>query len=229
MTDETRDQVIDAAAALLADGGRSAVTTRAVATRASVPVPTIYRHFQDMDDLLDAVAVRGFEAFQRSKQSVPPKEDPVDDLRQGFDLAVEFGITNAALFSLMYGEPSRAATSAAYQKGIRILRDRVRRLAASGSLAVDEDLAVAIIQASTRGAVLTWLSTPEDRRDPEFWTVSRDALVTAITTTTPATREPGMAAAARAVEANLDTTAVLTPGERHLLTELLARLEQSPG
>ena len=43
---------------------------------------------------------------------------------------------------------------------------RIRRLAAGGWLRVDEELAAEIIRATAHGAVLTWLSLPEERRDP---------------------------------------------------------------
>ncbi|MGF2047081.1 helix-turn-helix domain-containing protein, partial [Enterococcus gallinarum] len=54
--DDVRERIIAAAADLLQDGGTAAVTTRAVAERASTQAPTIYRLFGDKDGLLDAVA-----------------------------------------------------------------------------------------------------------------------------------------------------------------------------
>ncbi|MGP3948191.1 amidohydrolase family protein [Streptomyces sp. 7N604] len=43
------------------------------------------------------------------------------------------------------------------------VRGSIRRLVAGGWLRVDEELAVTLIHATARGAVLTWLSLPEDR------------------------------------------------------------------
>src|SRR4051794_36006940 len=51
-----RDRILQAAARLLAEGGREAVSTRAVSRAAGVQAPTIYRQFGDMQGLLDAVA-----------------------------------------------------------------------------------------------------------------------------------------------------------------------------
>jgi len=56
---------------------------------------------------------------------------------------------------------------------MQILLGRIRRLAETGWLRVDESLAAALIHATARGAVLTWLSLPEERRDPALLT--RDA------------------------------------------------------
>ncbi|MEV6877453.1 hypothetical protein [Amycolatopsis sp. NPDC051128] len=48
-----------------------------------------------------------------------------------------------------------------FQAGMKILLGRIHRLATSGRLRVDEDLAASLIHATARGAVLTWLSLPD--------------------------------------------------------------------
>lgn len=221
--EQTRQRVIEAAIDLLTRGGRDAVTTRAVADAAGLQPPAIYRLFGDKDGLLDAVAEHGFAAFLAAKHVDPAPQDPVEDLRAGWDVAVEFGLANPALYTLMYSEPTRAA-SAAYQTGMEILRGRIRRLAAGGRLRVDEELAAQIIHATARGAVLTWLSLPEERRDPGLLTTLREAMVTAVTNQQPAVREPGPAGAARALIAVLPEQTTLSGAERQLLTEWLGRL-----
>ncbi|MFI7128687.1 TetR/AcrR family transcriptional regulator [Nonomuraea sp. NPDC050153] len=223
----TRRRVIDAAADLLAREGRDAVTTRAVAAAAGVQPPAIYRHFDDMDGLLDAVAEHGYAKFLAAKRAVPAPDDPVEDLRAGWDLAVEFGLANPALYAVMYGEPRRGTDSAAFRTGMEILLGRIRRLAAAGRLRVDEPLAAALIHATARGAVLTWLSLPEDRRDPALLSTMRESMVTAVTTDRPAVQDPGPAGAARALRAALPQQTTLSEAERHLLGEWLDRLAAS--
>src|SRR3954452_18482594 len=100
---DTRTRIVTAAAALLADGGRDAVTTRAVAAAAGVQAPTIYRLFGDKTGLLDAVAEHGFQAYLGGKAA--PDGDPVECLRAGWDLHVGFGLANPGLYALMYGNP----------------------------------------------------------------------------------------------------------------------------
>ncbi|MEU4659787.1 TetR/AcrR family transcriptional regulator [Streptomyces sp. NPDC023723] len=221
--EQTRQRVIEAAIDLLTRGGRDAVTTRAVADAAGLQPPAIYRLFGDKDGLLDAVAEHGFTAFLATKHVDPDPADPIADLRAGWDVAAEFGLSNPALFTLMYTEPARTA-SPAFAAGMEILMGRVRRLAAGGWLRVDERLAAQIIHATARGAVLTWLSLPEDRRDPALLTSLREAMVTAVTHEQPAVREAGPAGAARALRATLSGSASLSAAERHLLTEWLDRL-----
>ncbi len=221
--EQTRQRVIEAAIDLLERAGRDAVTTRAVAEAAGVQAPAIYRLFGDKNGLLEAVAEYGFATFLAAKHVDPDPQDPIEDLRAGWDLAVEFGLANPALYTLMYSAPGNA-TSAAFKAGIEILRGRIRRLAAGGWLRVDEALAAMLIHATARGAVLTWLSLSEDKRDPALLTTLRESMVAAITHQEPAVRDSGPAGAARALRAALPEQNILSSAEQQLLREWLDRL-----
>src|SRR5215218_6472160 len=89
---DVRERIVAAAAKLLATGGREAVSTRAVSAAAGVQAPTIYRQFGDMRGLLDEVASYGFSVYLRDKTARERAEDPVDDLRLGWDLHVGYGL-----------------------------------------------------------------------------------------------------------------------------------------
>lgn len=224
-----RERIVEAAAELLAREGPEAVTTRGVAMAAVVQPPAIYRLFGDKDGLLEAVAEHGYAAFVASKLVDARPEDPIEDLRAGWDLAVEFGLTNPALYALMYGEPRRGTTSAAFRAGMEILLGRIHRLAAGGWLRVDERLAAALIHATARGAVLTWLSLPAEQRDRALLSAMREAMIAAVTTEEPAVGQPGPAGAARALRAVLPEQTSLSPGEQHVLGEWLDRLATDDG
>ncbi len=56
------EAILDAGAALLADGDAGSLTMRAIATRAGVPVATIYQFFTDKHALVQAVALRYVQA-----------------------------------------------------------------------------------------------------------------------------------------------------------------------
>jgi AcrR family transcriptional regulator len=221
--EQPRRRIIEAAIDLLERDGRDAVTTRAVAVAAGLQPPAIYRLFGDKDGLLEAVAEYGFARFLESKHVDPEPREPIEDLRAGWDLAVEFGLANPALYTLMNSEPAKAA-SPAFEAGMEILMDRIRRLAAGGWLRVGEELAAMIIHATARGAVLTWLSLPEDRRDPALLTSLRESMVAAVTEQQPAVREAGPAGAARALRAALPEQTSLSSAERRLLSEWLDKL-----
>lgn len=221
--DDIRDRIVAAAADLLATGGREAVTTRAVGAAAGVQAPTIYRHFGDMRGLLDAVAEHGFATHLSGKGWHVASADPVENLRAGWDLHVEFGLANPDLYALMYGNP-RPTASAAAAKARSILTAHVRAIAAAGRLRVAEDYAVHVIHATGSGTVFALLEQPEDERDLVAAAITRDAALAAITTDAPAVPAAGPAAAANALRAALGEADALSAGERALLDEWLERL-----
>ncbi|MEU4330067.1 TetR/AcrR family transcriptional regulator [Nonomuraea dietziae] len=220
--EQTRRRIIDVAIDLLERGGRDAITTRAVADAAGLQPPALYRLFGDKEGLLDAVAEYGFTRFLAAKHIDPDPQDPIKELRVGWDIAVEFGLANPGLYALMYGEPPRSTT--VFRIGLELLKDRIRRLAAAGLLRVEEDLAAQIIHATARGAVLTWLSLPEPQRNRALLLALREAMITTVTTQEPAVQEQGPAGAARALRAALPDQNALSHAEQQLLTEWLDRL-----
>jgi AcrR family transcriptional regulator len=51
-------RILDAAAALVEEGGVEAATTRAIADRAGVSYPSLYRFFADREEVLDQLLER---------------------------------------------------------------------------------------------------------------------------------------------------------------------------
>ena len=218
-----RARIVEAAAHLLATGGRDAVTTRAVAADAGVQAPTIYRLFGDKDGLLDALTEYGFRA-DLAQKAVRSTADPVDDLRAGWDLHVGFGLANPALYALMYGDPRPESPSAAAVEAEHMLRRHIRRVAEVGRLRVGEEQAAHLFHAAACGTVLTLLGLVEEQRDPALSHLARDAALAAITIGRPALETPGPVGAAVALRAVLDGVAALTAGERAVMREWLDRV-----
>ena len=86
-----RERILAAALNLLSSGGRDAVTTRAVAEAAGVQPPVIYRHFEDKEGMLDALAEHGFARYLAQKCVRPRQLEPLDSLRVGWDEHIAFG------------------------------------------------------------------------------------------------------------------------------------------
>lgn len=217
---DLRTRIVAAAARLIAERGRDAATTRAVAQAAGVQAPTIYRLFGDKRGLLDAVAAHGAALYVADKASQPPHPDPVQDLRDGWDMHVAFGLAHPDLFAIL----SSDAGSAAAAKGLEVLRRRVKAVARAGRLRVGEARAAALIHAAGVGTVLTLLAEPEERRDAGLAGAAREAVMAAILHEAPSSAAPGAAAAASTLAARMDDIAVLSAGERALLRELLGRI-----
>ncbi|MES2465384.1 MAG: TetR/AcrR family transcriptional regulator, partial [Armatimonadota bacterium] len=144
--EDVRTRIVTAAAELIAAGGRDAATTRAVATAAAVQAPTIYRLFGDKRGLLDAVAEHGLASYMAEKFLREPHSDPVQDIRDGWDTHIAFGLAHPGLFAIMSGDPQPRALSPAVASGLNVLRRRIRNIALAGRLRISEERALALVQ-----------------------------------------------------------------------------------
>ena len=222
--DDTRARIIAAAISLLNRAGRDAVTTRAVAESAAVQVPTIYRLFKDMSGLLDAVAEHGFCTYIAKKRAADLPDYPVEYLRVGWSLHIDFGLSNPAIYKLMYCDPQPGVRSPAAERSHQILREHIHRVAVAGRLRVSEERAADLFHASACGIVLSLLTMPETHRDLGMAEIARDSILSVIITETPVSRSSGPAAAAVALRAVLNEAASLTRAERIMIAEWLDRL-----
>lgn len=220
---ELRTRIVHAAAHLLHEHGPAAVTTRGVSEAAGVQAPTLYRLFGDKDGLLDAVAEHELARYVAGKTDAEASDDPVADLHAAWDLHVDFGLANPALFALLT-DPARAGQSPAAAAGQDVLRARVHRVAAAGRLRVSERRAVELIHAAGTGAVLTLLAHPVEGRDRRLADTLYDAVARTVLTDAPAETADNAAAAAVALRAALPELSMLTAGEQTVLAEWLDRI-----
>lgn len=223
-----RQRIVEVAARLLREDGPAALTTRSVAEKAGVQAPTIYRLFGDKDGLLQAVAEHTMAVYVSAKaeavQRVSAADlDPLDDLRAGWAMQIDFSLTNPAVFRIL-SEPHRVLQSPAVQSGTRVLQARVHRLAQTGRLVVSEQRAVSLIQAAGVGVTQTLLATPPDHRDPALADMLFEAVLRQILTDPVQDMPTGPVAAAVALRAMTSRLDMLTAAERQLLAEWLDRV-----
>lgn len=224
-----RDRIVEVAMQLLAARGREGLSTRSVAAAAGTQVPTLYRLFGDKAGLLAAVAEQGYAAYLAAKPRPGAEDDAVAELRAGWDPHVEFGLSNPALFAVMYADPQPDRPSTTAAAALRILAARVHAIAGSGRLRVGEQLATGMIHAAATGVVMTLLAAPADRRGPALSAAAFDAVIAAVTTDAPSDSAAGPGSAATTLRAQLPDLTVLTEGERHVLDEWLARIVDRTG
>lgn len=229
----TRDRIIGATLELLEARGREAVSTRAVSALAGVQPPAIYRQFGDKRGLLDAAVTHGFARYLEQKTALERHDDPVDDLRHGWDLHVGFGLANPAIYALMYGDPQPGAAPAAVRAAAAILRTTLERVASAGRLRSPVEHAAGVIHAAGIGVTLALLAEPPSQRDPDLSVSTREAVLAVLTTPMPPTTGPDTTGAERlalhavAVRALLPDATRLSPAELALLREWLDRLSRS--
>jgi AcrR family transcriptional regulator len=224
MASTPRDRIIEAAAVLLTEGGREAVSTRAVCAAAAVQAPTLYRLFGDKQGLLDAVAGHGFATYLRSKAALEPSADPVEDLRRGWDLHVGFGVEHPAYYALIYGEPRPGVQSPAAVQAAEILAAQVHRIAAAGRLRVSEERAAHLIHSAGAGMTFQLISLLPEDRDPALSILARESVIAAVTTDAPAAGSDGVTGNALALRAAVPGLTELSEAERALLDEWLGRI-----
>ncbi|AXB43119.1 TetR/AcrR family transcriptional regulator [Amycolatopsis albispora] len=222
---DTRTSILTAAADLLAASPVSDVSTRAVCEAAGVGAPTLYRHFGDKEGLLSAVVDHGFERYLAGKRAAKASDDPVRDLRDGWDSHVQFAVRNPAFYRLMHS-PAVTTPPEAAAEAMRLLTGVLERCAAAGRLRVPPPIAAQMVMSANVGFALMVLSQPESFDTANSARV-RDAIHAAILTRDPApeTGSGEIAAAATRLAALLPSTSdSLSPAETALLREWLTRL-----
>ncbi|AXB41552.1 TetR/AcrR family transcriptional regulator [Amycolatopsis albispora] len=224
---DTRQQILDATAALLEHTGAEQVSIRDVCQAAGVTAPTVYHHFGDKNSLFEAVAEEGFRRYLGTKRSRKPSADPLADLRRGWTDHVGFGLAHPAFYRLMYGTPN-AETRPAAREGHRVLVGILDRLAEAGRLRLPPEQAATLIHTGSVGTTLSLLSTPDGPGTAGLSERMRDAVFGAVLhpQDSPGGDEAASAQLARALLATLSSrrTPELTAGERGILLELLRKL-----
>lgn len=90
---QTVRRILDAAAALIDDEGVEAATTRAIADRAGVSYPSLYRFFKDRDEILDRLIERHLTQLDEYAAAIEPAWSPTsaaDLVAAEFDLHVDY-------------------------------------------------------------------------------------------------------------------------------------------
>lgn len=146
-----RRRLVDAAAALLAESGPSALTARKVAAAAGTSTMSVYSHVGSMELLVRAVVEEGFRTLEEVLVAVEPSDDPVRDVGAQTAAYLRHATTHPHLYAVMFGTlplgPYRASDPAELRAGRRETLDRIGhnwvRAVASGRIdeARESDLA----------------------------------------------------------------------------------------
>lgn len=112
--DRLREEILGAATELLLDTGQArSVSIRSVAHRVGVTPPSIYLHFADKDDLMDAVCARYFEKLDLEMQRLAAEHTcPVKVLLAQGRAYIRFATQTPELY--------RIATMAQWRSGSNI-------------------------------------------------------------------------------------------------------------
>ncbi len=98
-----RESLLEAADTVLAREGTLGITLREVAKQAGVSHAAPYHHFASLDDMLAAVAERGFVRLRETMAKSAQAADTGERLLQIADIYVSCARANPAQFRLMFG------------------------------------------------------------------------------------------------------------------------------
>ncbi|MFY1668420.1 TetR/AcrR family transcriptional regulator [Plantactinospora sp. WMMB334] len=206
----TRRQIIEVAAGILEREGVQAVSTRSVAAAAGIRAASLYQLFGDKDGLLAALAIHAFDLYLAEKHTLARSGDPVDDMRRGWDMHVDFGLRHPALYLLMFGPDRPGRRPPAADQAHDLLLTFLDRIASAGRLRVPPDLAAQLAVAAVTGVTLSLIGAPAEKRDPEISTKMRDTLIGSLTSDPPSATDSGLASRALALDAALTTAGEAT-------------------
>ncbi|BBY18135.1 TetR family transcriptional regulator [Mycolicibacterium litorale] len=207
------------------------MSTRAVAAAAGVQPPVIYRRFGDKDGLLDALTHYLLQEYVKAKiQILDAAADPIDQLRQTWDLHVDFGLQHPDAYVLAYAAPRPPGElgAAAKRETVSLLKGMVAELGNQSKLSMSVDRATRYIFAAGLGTTLSLLQEPPGERDLELSELARENALSVIVHRKSGSRARNTKLPARAValaEALRGGEALpMTSAERSLLNEWLRRL-----
>jgi AcrR family transcriptional regulator len=238
---DARDRLLVAAAQLMHAAAGEPISTRAICDLAGVQAPTLYHHFGTKQGLLDAVVTHGFKQFLSERATRPDPNDPIADIRAGWDTHVRFGLEHPAFYVHIYGHAQPGKPCGVIAGVEAMLLDALKPAARQGRLRVSPAAAAAQILAASVGVTLTLITRPPGIADLGLSDQVRDAVLDALTVDSPLDTQPGadpgeprhlagvgVAPAAIALAAAIDDdTPALSPTEAALLREWLGRLSAS--
>ena len=178
---DTRTRLLDAAAERIASAPGEEISLRAICDAAGVKMPTLYHFFGNKEGLLDAVIERGFDLYMARKTAAEPSGDPIQDIRDGWDAHVAFGIENPGFYTLMYGKIRPGYSPAAQERPSAALRALTGAASDQNRLVVDPDQAAAHILVTNIGVTLRQIVLA--KADPKLSTAVREGAIAAITGT----------------------------------------------
>ena len=145
-----QEVLLEAAIRLIAEVGPTAFTLREVARRAGVSHNAPYRHFQDKDDLLAAVATQGYgELTEAMLHAAEYQPNALDRLKHAGLAYVTFALRRPQHFTVMFDAPlskhehTEAAQASAQAFGTLV--NFVKKCQDEGSLRSGDTLQLALL------------------------------------------------------------------------------------
>jgi AcrR family transcriptional regulator len=157
----TRERLIDGAIELLSKGGEDALTLRALGEHCGLSRGAPYRHFEDKDALIRAVAAAGMRELTRKMRKAQSSK-PGDALPPAMDAYIKWAMGNPAWYGVTFrneaSSPASGANDPELMEALSGLYGLVTQLITDGQGAgsipcVDPKALVGVLWSTLHGAV----------------------------------------------------------------------------
>ncbi len=168
--EEVRRKILDAARELFMTEGYEKVTMRRIADAIEYSATTIYNHFEDKDDLVQALCHEDFARLFEHLQAQPAPSDPIQAIRQLGLAYAAFGTSYPNHYRFMFMTPAKFEhpedrDTSPGEQAFGLLRAAVEWAIASGHFPEgDADTIAQALWASMHGVVALLITLP-----PNFW------------------------------------------------------------
>ena len=175
---DPRREILDAASALLYEGGVEGLTIRRLALRCGYTAPAIYHIFGDKAGLLDAILRETIdELFERIAQ-VPEHTEPRERIRMQFREIVRFGREHPTNYRLIESlRPDQVPPIVDVEETTKRLNEPLERIAREGEVAHDPEMMHQALWALLHGVISLPASRPDIEWRDGFEEVALDAML----------------------------------------------------
>lgn len=176
----TRGRILEATTELLAERGLGGTSTRAICEAAGITAPTLYHHFGTKDALFEAVVAEGFARFLESKRGEISGDDPVENLRRGFDQYVAFAVSNPSLYVVVFDRVYADGLPKGVEEIYGMLTGLLSEVEKGGGLRAGTELAAQAVWAAAHGVASLLASRPGFGWDDALVATVREAAIGAV-------------------------------------------------
>ncbi len=175
---------------LMKQEGTSGLSIRAIARELNMTAPALYYYFDNMDALITALIVDGFNGIadaMEMAQDTHADAHPVDQLMEIMLAYRQWAITNRADFQLLYGNPipkyhaPREITVPAVIRGFVVIINAIQAVIDTGEVNIPDYMLSlpSVIEQSYYGIITNSNETTQDQRDT-MAEISIDAMILGI-------------------------------------------------
>jgi AcrR family transcriptional regulator len=174
-------RILDAAAALIDEQGVDAATTRAIADRAGVSYPSLYRFFADREEILDRLVERhtaDLDALAQAAEKTWEITSPADLISLELDLHVGYYRAHPSAVRLWMGGRTSATVTRHVRGRMRTLAERMRTtLVTAGFIPEGTDLRIPLLAVELGDRILDLAFRDGTEPDEAIIELGRTALI----------------------------------------------------